>query len=1119
MNVIRFAIDNPVKITVGVLWLIMFGAISVLTIPIQLVPNVDQPVIKITTDWTGRSPLEVEQQIVEEQEDKLKSVTGVDRMKAIASQGQSEIELEFVIGTDMRRALQEVSDKLREVPEYPDDVDEPVIAVADGASENAIAWMVLTAADPEFDVEQIRDVAEDRIKPLLERVDGLSEVNVYGGRDREVHVRLDPARLADRGITFAEVRDILRLTNVNVSAGDLEDGHRDVRIRTVGQYDDLEQIRRTIVAYDDGGPVQVGDLGEVVLTLARRRSFVRARAQPAIALNAIRESGANVLRVMRGSADGRMLGLQQRIELVNERILANLGHGLRLQQVYDETIYIDDAISLVVRSLGFGGLLAAIVLLLFLRTIRPTLIVSLAIPVCVVSTFIVMWGSGRTLNVVSLAGLAFAVGMVVDNAIVVLENIDRHLGLGKRPARAAYDGAKEVWGAILASTLTTLAVFFPVIFMEEEAGQLFRDIAIAIIASVTLSLVVAVMVIPSASARWLRRRDPSAAASAGRALFGVTPWLERRRDRFAGIIHALTGPDPGRRALRGLIVVVLMAASLLGSWLLLPPASYLPDGNRNLVFGIMLTPPAYSIAHNETIAHRVEASIEDYWKAETLEEAARLPKATLMLGPGQFAQVACPPIENYFFVTFGGTVFMGASSGAKQIVRPLSGLLTGAMNQVPGAIGFAFQPSIFGRGVSGGNAIEVEVAGADIAGVRRSADALYQRLGQQFGYGSIRPDPINFNQPGPELQVRPDPVRAAALRVNVSTLGMTVQTLVDGVIIGDYRVGGESIDVVMIRDPSIALSVDSVGMTPVVARNADGTDDIVPLSAVTTMTRSDSPQSIRRIEEQRAVSLSVRLPNEIPLEQAAIEIDGMVEQLTEAGAIERGVQVDATGSASKLTQVRQAVTGVWEGWSWPSLRSVGLSRFAIALLVTYLLMAALFESFLLPVVIMVTVPMAMLGGFAALAVTSAVTALDPLVPTQQLDVITMLGFVILVGVVVNNAILLVHQALNFMRGEGDTADGATATRLSPRDAIRESVRTRLRPVFMTTLTSVFGMLPLVLMPGSGSELYRGLASVLVGGLLVATIFTLLVVPLLLSLTFDVMSALGSPLLASRSPEP
>lgn len=1097
MDPIRFSIENPVKVAVSVLLTILGGILALTAIPIQLTPDVDEPIIKVETQWTGRSPEEVEKEIVEEQEEKLSSITGLEKMTAIAKEGSSEFTLEFRIGTDIDEAYQEVSDKLREVPEYPEDVDEPVIEKADTADANAIAWIVLPTPNENFDIQGFYDVADKRIKPILDRVTGVSPINIYGGREREVHVYIDPIAAAQRGITFAQLRQSLRLDNVNVSAGQLAEGRRDFRIRTVGQYDNTEDLLNTVVTVaTDGSPIRIRDIGDVELTLEKRRSFVRSKGQPALAFQVTRKVGANVMETM--------AELKQAIKHINEDVLPALEPDLKLelQQVYDETTYIEDAINLVQNNLIIGGTLAVLMLLLFLRVIRPTIIIALAIPISIVGTFVVMTLLGRNINVISLAGLAFSVGMVVDNAIVVLENIDRHLIMGKKPIVAAYDAAKEVWGAILASTLTTLVVFIPVIFMQEEAGQLFRDISIAICAAVTLSLVVSITVIPSASARWLRQRNQkdSPVQEQFHTLFGLTHFFGWLNAGVTRLVYFLIAPNIVGVVGRLSVVGLFTGVSLLGAYLLMPPTSYLPAGNRNLVFGIMFTPPGYNLDHNEYIGERVERLVRPYWEAQ---DRASLTSMNLppVMDYRQEPVQNIPPMENYFFVSFSGTIFMGAASAEKENVRPLEHVLNNSMSQIPGAFGFAKQSGLFGRGIEASNAIDIELSATDMENLRGAAGALMGSLTGEFGYTNVRSDPLNFNLQSEEIQVRINHVKAKDLGIDVTDLGIGVQALIDGVMIGDYRHEGESIELVLVSDPKYHLTTDTIGEVPLAVRDVQTGESLgsVQLRDIAEITNTKSPQQINRIEQRRAIKLTVTAPQDRPLEETMGQIESMVTALRDDAngppAIPPTVETNFAGTADKLTQVKTTLLGDWRGTFGEKMMSLISSRMFLALLVVYLVMAALFESFLYPLVILFAVPLATVGGFAGLAI---VHAYDPF---QQLDVLTMLGFVILIGVVVNNAILIVHQALNFMRGISDTAD-VRHEPMAPREAIRESVRTRMRPIFMTTFTSVFGMLPLVLMPGAGSELYKGLGSVVVGGLVCSTVFTLLVVPLLFSLVMD-----------------
>ncbi len=493
MVIIRFAIENPVKIAVGVILLVMFGLLSIYRVRIQLTPDVDRPVITVRTQWTGASPQEIESEIVDRQEEKLKNVSGLKKMTSICSENQAEIKLEFPVGINKDTAFRDVSDKLRQVTGYPEEVDEPVMSATDNNMDQTIAWMILYSKNGE-DVSHLKTFMEDNVKPLLERAEGISETPVYGGRQREVQIRIDPYKLAARALSLRNVERALRRQNSNISAGTIAQGKHDYSFRTLGEYVNLRDVEDTVIAYRKGGPVLIRDIATVVDGFKKPVSFVRSKGRPVMAMPARRETGANVIKAM--------ANLNKQLQLVNREILGPRGLGLELTQVYDETTYIWSAIWLVIKNIFLGGFLAVAVLILFLRSGSATGIIAAAIPISVVGTLLVITLLNRSLNVVLLAGMAFAVGMVVDNAIVVLENIYRHRSMGKNKVEAALDGAKEVWGAVLASTLTTMAVFLPIITIQEEAGQLFKDIAIAIASAVGLSLIVSVLVIPPLAARF-----------------------------------------------------------------------------------------------------------------------------------------------------------------------------------------------------------------------------------------------------------------------------------------------------------------------------------------------------------------------------------------------------------------------------------------------------------------------------------------------------------------------------------------------------------------------------------------------------------------------------------------
>ncbi len=1097
MNLTHLSITRPVLISVGVLLLVLFGLLSLFAIPVQLTPNVDVPVVTVTTFWRGATPAEVEREIVERQEEQLQSVKGVTKMTSSSVDNQATITLEFVVGVDKSEALRDVADKLRQVTGYPPDVDEPTIQAADSSVDNPIAWLILYSESDSAsgEVRKLADFAEDYIKPYLDRVPGVASVSVYGGLEREMQVRVIAGELAARRLTFEQFVGALQRQNENISAGTRTQGKRDVTIRTVGKYESTREILDTVVAYTDAGPVYVRDVAEVELGYAEATSMVRSRGQFVLAFPVRRETGTNVIEVMNGVRDA--------IARVNREVLESRQMRLEMTQVYDETLYIDQSIAMVNENIVYGGALAIAVLLLFLRNWRATLIVALAIPVSVIGTFVLVAALGRTLNVISLAGIAFAVGMVVDNAIVVLENIYRHYQMGKSAAQAAYDGTVEVWGAVLAGTLTTMAVFIPVIFIEEEAGQLFRDISVATVAAVGLSLLVSVTVIPPLAARLLGRRRASSDL-AGHAGHGP----------MSRALAALNRALARRRAVGILAVAGATAGSLGLTPLLVPDTTYLPAGNRNLVFGFLLTPPGYSLDEYERMAYVIEEFISPYWEAEdgSPEKAALDARWTElvngMLQAGAIPELSGPPasildidgylkrersrrewlappplIDNFFFVSFNGGCFMGASSRDAARVKPLVKLLSAAGQQIPGVFPVFFQTQIFSFG--GGNTAEVVLRGDNLNHVVGAADALFVECMQRFGFP--QPSPRNFNLGRPELQVFVNQERAGDLGLRATEVGRIVEACVDGSYVGDYRdEGGNIIDLRLYVRGQQGEPTGRIAQVPVYTPAGH----VVPLSAAVDLVQTTALEEINHTERQRSVSLTINPPEATALEEVIRQITGEIEpRLRSAGAIPPDVLLSLTGNADKLVAARNTMIGEWRGWTLQSLVNLLGSRFVLSLIITYLLIAALYESWIYPLVIMFSVPLAMLGGFLGLRIAQIATLLTTDQPVQQLDVLTFLGFIILVGIVVNNAILLVDQSLQNLRIHG----------MPLHDAVAEASRTRLRPVLMTSLTTICGQLPLALMPGAGSELYRGLAAVMLGGLSVATLGTLVVVPAALSL--------------------
>ncbi len=1065
MKIVEGAIRYPVTTAVGAILVVLFGTLAIFRIPVQLTPTVEEPSVVVTTFWPGASPLEIEREIVDEQEEQLKSLEGLVELTSTSSDSLAQVSLKFATGTDLDTALLKVSNRLEQVPEYPQDALRPVIQSVD-AQSNAMAWFALindprSTVEPRLDVTTLLTFCEDFVQPEFERVEGVGQMQVFAGRQQEMQVMVDPARLAARRITISEFLAAVDRENRDVSGGDFNEGKRRYVVRTVGQYRSPEQIEQVVVAVRDGVPVYVGDVAEASVGYSKPFAEGFYFSDPMIAFAAVRETGANVLETM--------AGVRRTVDRINRELLAP--RGLVLYQVWDETDYIYSAIGLVRQNLMVGGTLAILVLLVFLRSRSSTLVVAVAIPISLVGTFLLMTWFGRTLNVISLAGMAFAVGMVVDNSIVVLENIYRHRQMGKRRAVAALEGAGEVWGAVLASTLTTIAVFVPVLFVREEAGQLFRDIALAISCAVGLSLIVSITVIPSLSAKILGsvRAASESARSGYKSLWGMVERARGFNDWVTGKVYWITATTTRRLA----VVVGFTVAAVLLSLLLAPQAEYLPTGNQNFLFGIVVPPPGHSVQENSALLDIYLERLGHLWQTPA-EESADLP------GGG---------VRDMFYVSlasqaYGSPVFLGVQARDPERVRELIEPFSEVNRELPGSFGYVSQFSIFQRDVSGGRSIDVELTGPELSRLLELGGEVFGRVQQVLPGAQALPIP-SLDLGNPEVQVRIDRRRAAELGISSRDLGLAVNTLVDGAKASDYQHEGNQIDLRVIARMDGAQHTHLVEQLPL----ATPSGELVTLASVAEVAVVDGPALIAHRERERAVTIAVSPPETMPLQAAmtAIEEEILAPMTTEGklGGLYRG---RLSGTADKLTQTRQAL-------QW---------NFVLAVVITYLLMAALFESFLYPLVILFSVPLAALGGFLGLGVVNLFTY-------QALDVLTMLGFIILVGTVVNNAILIVHQSLNHMRAEA----------MPSREAIREAVGNRIRPIFMSVSTSVCGMLPLVLFPGAGSELYRGLGSVVVGGLVVSTLFTLFLVPALFSLVLDARDAVARRLdwLAEEAPAP
>ena len=1007
MTLTRLALGNPVAAAVGVLLVLLFGVIALTQIPVQMIPTVVIPRITITTSWRAAAPDEIESEIIEVQEDVLRGVPGVEQMVSTASQGSGVVALTFDVGISVERALIEVMNRLNQVPRYPADADEPVLVAGTSAQESAAAWLTLRSAEGNPNhIDSYLDFVEEVIQTRLERVSGVATAGIFGGRESEIRITFDPYKAAALGVELPAVVG-LAANNVDSTGGFTDVGRRQYTVRYAGQYA-VSEFEEMILGWRGGNPVRLGDVAAVERRLVDQVVVFSEASGPVIGINIQPEEGVNLLQVMDEVAEA--------VRELQEGPLAR--EGLEIEQVFDETEYIEQSIASLRNNLLLGITLAIGVLWWFLRRFRVTLVVAAAIPISLFFAIFALNLGGRTLNVVSLAALAFAMGMVLDASIVVLENIVRLRESGERSAAASLSGAQQVWGALLASTATTVAIFLPILFLADFSAQIFADLAFAISVAIIASLVIAIGVVPVAAHSWLRHEnlhDPHRS------------WWER------GTRLVMRATDTPPRRYGWIAGLVLSAASI--TWLFLPPADYLPVGKQNWMFAFLLPPPGQSVEAAKT--ELVDVIVE-------------------RVRPYQFGDKQ-PAVDYFFVVAMGRFGFLGVRAND---VRDVDDIVAVFNNEIlagfPDTLAFANRVSIFSR-VEGARTIEVNIHSQDIETILAAAQVGMGLISQAIPGAQIRPDP-GLELAQPELLLIPDERRIAEVGWSRNVMASVTRALGDGLFVGEYFDGIKKRNIVVRsldwRDPEELASIPLA--TPL--------SGVVPAGELMRIERTVGPDQIRRVDRRRTITLVVTPPPDLSLEVALDTLRNDVAPALLAQLPADG-ELSFYGSADDL-----------------EIALANMARsFLLAVIILYLLVSALFRSFRDSLLVLLVLPLATVGGVVALQIAN-------LFVFQPMDLLTMIGFITLLGLVVNNAILLVHQTRSSERG------GA-----SRRDAVQRAVRIRLRPILMSTLTSLFGMLPLLLMPGAGTELYRGMAAVIVGGMSVSTAFTLILLPSLLRL--------------------
>ena len=1021
MSVSSTAVARPVTMFMISVVILLMGIVSLMRLPVDLMPDIDFPALTVSVSYEGVGPLEIEELITRPIEQAVSAVAGLDQISSTSSEGQSFVQLSFVWGTDLTEAVEDVRTRIDLMSAgLPDDASAPTIFKFDTDS----IPIVFLGVEGDFDAITLREIAENELSPRLERVPGVAAVSVNGGQRREIRVELSREKIASLGISADQVTSVIRSANKNIPVGEIDEGDITYLIRSQGQFTSLDGIRDLVVTTRNQVPVHVRDVADVRDTTEDLRSIVRINGQPGIQMTVTKQSGENTVAVAASVRD--------EVDRVNRDV-----PGVQMSVLTDTSLFIERSIASVRQMVMFGAGLVVIVLFAFLRNFRSTLVIGSAIPISIIGTFALLYFSGETLNTLTFGGLALGVGMIVDSAIVVLENTYRHMERGQDRVTAAISGSQEVGSAIVASTLTQVAVFVPLLFLSGIASVMFGALSLVVIFSLSVSLLVAVTLVPVLCSKLLVVAAPSEtpsgvlgrlAAASGRILDGLD-------EAYRALLH--------RALAHRITVLVITAALFLSSLALIPLLEFelSPTADEGQV----------AVTAELPIGTRIERSAETLLEIEALIQQS-VPEAQTILaqtgstrsfGPGGGATAH----EQTFTITLVPRDQRQRSS--EDVARALRRHLQG----VPGvtararAAGDQFNIS---RAMSGGaTGISVEIRGHDLDDQARLAEDLEQVMSRTPGVADVS---FESERGRPEFGVVTDVRRAALWGLSETDVANALSTSVGGTQAAFYRQRGNEYPIVVRMQEADRHLVSDIGEVLVNA----GEGLVLPVKDLITVTSQAGPVEIRRQNQERVTRVNAELETSLNEAVASVqtELDGL------------DVPADfSVGFGAEFEEQNEAFAQL-------------IMVLVLAMALVYAVMASQFESLRDPFIIMFSIPLATIGVVGSLLVTGTPFSLQ-----------AGIGLVLLAGLVVNNAILLVDYTNTLRRRDG----------LPLFEAIERAGRTRLRPILMTTLTTVLGLMPMALGLGEGSEMQAPMARVVIGGLATSTLITLVFVPTLYSL--------------------
>ncbi len=1026
MNVIRFCLKNPVLVSVVAIFIVLFGGISLHKIPYQLLPQTTHPTIGIYTSWVGASPYEIEKEIIQRQEKSLKNLSNLQSLTSTSRDGMGIVNLEFSLDTDLKTAFVAVSSKLEEIVGYPADVQKPIIKTT-GETIPIAVYLFVKHQDSSKDIDAFKDFIDANILQYYERIEGVGEVYVSGGTSRQAQIFLNAKQLAFNNITIQEIIDAINAQNVNISAGSIDFNQRTYRVQTIGEYTSLDAILNTLIKVQNGRITRLKDIANVQMGFEKKTSYNI-------------HNNDNVISIqIRPTADANILDLTNKVWDITQKLNAGIlqKEGLYIDWGRDQKQFILNAIAQVKESVILGVFLSIGILLLFLRNITSLVIISLVIPLSIIGTFIFLYAFGRTLNIISLAGISFAISMVIDSGIVVLESIIRNRRKNpNQPLESSFIGVKEVVGALFASSITTIGIFVPIIYLKDEVGQLFSDIALASSSAIVISFIVCVFIIPAFLLLALpKRQKPSSRIGDMIGNFGV-----KMQNIIMNMLHFCI-KTPLHRFVT---IIAFIGFCVAFSIFAFPKTDYMPKGSQNFVISYISPPPGLSLGEKYYIANAIREEITPF-----MSENGYIQK-----------QDSAPPAIKDFFMSIGNSIYFYLVAENPKKVQEVISFTKNIISQIPNVSGVVLQQEIFSG--SSSSSIDLNISGNDLDSISLAAESIQANIYKSFPQINVRAVPA-LRSNNREINLYPNNFALLQNKLDVLSFGNIVDVILGGKTLGNIKLNQDYIDLVLKSSQSDMNSSPEDILYSQIYTNGR----ILTLGSLAEVRPALGVSTIRHFEQKRNVLLILNPSGNEPLEEIIANIqDKILSPITQEY---QNLQITLNGNADKLSKLRSDLMG----------------GFLLAIAVTYLILCALYGSYIYPLFIISTIPLATAGGLMGLFLVNHCIA------PQNLDVITMLGFIILVGSVVNNAILIVYQArINYNEYQ-----------MEWKQSVLDSARTRLSPIYMSMFTSVLALLPLVIFSGDGSEIYRGLGAVLIGGIAFSTIITIFIIPaLLLSFT-------------------